>query len=120
MLRLPRGLFSAIAFVTLSVGSAAAASVTFLQTDAATLGNWKGVYGQDGNVIAQHSVLAPPYSSFNTAGAINLYLKDLWSTDARALLKQTYSYSATERIESFFHTPSSMDFLIGVWKKDSM
>jgi hypothetical protein len=113
MLRLMRNWCVCLAFAAIFAGAAGAASVTFLQADTATLGNWKGVYGQDGNVIAQHSVLAPPYSSFNTAGAINLYLKDLWSTDPRALLKQTYSYSATERIESFFHTPSSMDFLIG-------
>lgn len=90
-----------------------AASATYLATDTTTLGNWKGVYGQDGNVIAQHSVMVPGYASFNTAGAINLYLGNLWSTDPRALLKQTYSYSPTERIESWFHTPTSMDFQIG-------
>jgi hypothetical protein len=92
---------------------ASGASATYLGTDTTTLGNWKGVYGQDGNVIAQHSVLVPGYASFDTAGAINLYLGNLWSTDPRALLKQTYSYSATERIESWFHTPTSMDFRIG-------
>src|SRR4051794_32770030 len=82
---------------------ASGASATYLQTDTTTLGNWRGVYGQDGNVIAQHSILVPGYASFDTGGAINLYLSNLWSTDARALLKQTYSYSNTERIESFFH-----------------
>jgi hypothetical protein len=103
----------ALAVYLFSAPFAVGASATFLQTDTATLGNWKGVYGQDGNVIAQHSIMVPGYASFDTAGAINLYLRNLWSTDPRALLKQTYSYSATERIESFFHTPSSMDFRIG-------
>ena len=97
----------------LASAASGAASVTYIQTDTVTLGNWKGVYGQEGNVIAQHSVMLPPYSTFNTAGNINLYLLDLWATDPRALLKQYYSYSASERIESYFHTGTSMDFLIG-------
>jgi hypothetical protein len=93
-------------------GVAGAASATFLQNDTSTLGNWKGVYGQDGNVIAQHSVQVPSYSTFNTAGNVNLNVLDIWATDPRALLKQYYSYSSTERIESYFHTGDSMDFLI--------
>jgi hypothetical protein len=93
-------------------GVAGAASATYLQSDTSTQGNWKGVYGQDGNVIAQHSVLVPSYSSFNTAGNVNLNVLDIWATDPRALLKQTYAYSNTERIESYFHTPDSMDFPI--------
>jgi hypothetical protein len=91
---------------------ARAASVTFLQMDTTTLGSWKGVYGQDGNVIAQSSVVNAPYSDFGTAGGINLALLDGWSTDPRALLKQQPSYSPTERVESYFHTLSSMDFLV--------
>ena len=93
-------------------GIAGAASATFLQSDSTTLGNWKGVYGQDGNVIAQHSVLVPAYASFNTAGNVNLNVLDIWATDPRALLKQYPSYSSSERIESYFHTGDSMDFLI--------
>ena len=111
MLRL-RSLCFQLRFRRATPGAAGAASVTYLQTDTTTLGNWKGVYGQDGNVIAQHSIVSPPYSSFNTGGAINLYLLDLWATDPRALLKQYFSYSATERIESYFHTITSMDFLL--------
>src|SRR4051794_26181658 len=88
--------------------AANAATATYLQTDTTTLGNWKGVYGQDGNVIAQHSVMVPGYAAFNTGGNVNLNLKDLWSADPRALLKQYYSYSPAERIESCFHTPTWM------------
>ncbi len=97
--------------------SAGAATVAFLQTDSSAAGNWKGVYGQDGNVICQHSVLVPSYAVFDTAGSVNLYVKDIWASDPRALLKQYYSYSSSERIESYFHTVTSMDFLIG--SKDS-
>jgi Bacterial Ig domain len=92
--------------------TARAASVTFQQMDMTTLGLWKGVYGQDGNVIAQSSVVNPPYSDFGTGGGINLTLLDGWATDPRALLKQQPSYSPTERVESYFHTLSSMDFLV--------
>ena len=101
--------------VTVNVNNTAPVSanhITFVGADTTTLGNWKGVYGQDGNVMAQHSTLVPSYSSFNTGGAVNLYLLDLWATDPRALLKQYFSYSATERIESYWHTIISMDFLI--------
>jgi hypothetical protein len=103
----------ALALAVLIPPQAHAATATFLQSDTATLGNWKGTYGQDGNVIAQHSVAVPSYASFNTAGAINLNLLDLWASDPRALLKPNYSYSPTERVESYFHTLTSMDFQIG-------
>ena len=49
--------------VTVNNIAASGASVTFLGMDTTTLGNWKGVYGQDGNVIAQHSVVTPSYST---------------------------------------------------------
>src|SRR4051812_22323142 len=103
----------ALAVVALTQPHAHAATATLLQIDTVTLGNWKGTYGQDGNVIAQHSVTVPSYASFNTAGAVNLNLLDLWATDPRALLKPNYSYSPTERVESYFHTLTSMDFQVG-------
>ena len=53
MLHLARSFSLSFAFAALFAGTAGAASVTYLQTDTTTLGNWKGVYGQDGNVIAQ-------------------------------------------------------------------
>jgi hypothetical protein len=86
--------------------------VNFVRADSTTAGNWKGVYGQDGYVLAQNAVSVPAYSTFNTAGAVNLSLLDIWATDPRALLKPNYAYSPTERVESYFHTPTSMDFLV--------
>jgi hypothetical protein len=100
--------FRAAAQITAGASSVA----TFVQADTTTTGNWKGVYGAEGNIIAQSSVSVPSYATFNTAGAINLNLLDLWATDPRALLKQNYSYSPTERVESYFYTPSSMDLLV--------
>jgi hypothetical protein len=88
-----------------------AASANYLGIDTTTKGNWKGVYGQDGNVIAQHSVQAPTYSTFDTRN-VSLYLLDLWSTDPRSLLKFLYSYSASERIASFFHSASYLDIIV--------
>jgi hypothetical protein len=111
MMLWPIRLFAIVlAFGAAFCPAAGAASVTFLQMDTTTLGDWKGVYGQDGNIIAQSSVMAPSYSNFGTAGAISLNLLDGWATDPRALLKQQYSYSPTERVESYFHTLTSMDF----------
>jgi hypothetical protein len=103
-------IFSVSAAAQVTTGASAVA--TFIQADTTTAGNWKGVYGADGNIIAQSSVAVPSYATFNTAGAINLNLLDLWATDPRALLKQSYSYSPTERVESYFFTPSSLDLLI--------
>jgi Bacterial Ig domain len=109
MLRIRTLLPMCAAAITIYAGPGFASSATFLQMDTTTLGNWKGVYGQDGNMIAQHSVLVPSYSTFNPQG-VNLMLYDLWSTDPRALLKQYYSYSATERVASWFDAIDTMDF----------
>src|SRR5207302_7847947 len=49
--------------VTNGVLVGAGNSATFLRADTTTLGNWTGVYGRDGNVIAQHSVMVPPYAT---------------------------------------------------------
>jgi hypothetical protein len=102
--------------VTVNVSNTATATgnnATFVGTDNTTLGDWKGVYGQDGNVIAQSSVVVPSYASFDTGGDINLKLIDLWATDPTALLKYQPSYSPNERVKSEFYTPYAMTFKIG-------
>jgi len=84
-------------------------AVTFIGSDDTTKGNWKGVYGQDGNIIALHSTTPPSYSWYSLVN-VNQFLYDLWSTDPRALQKYTYSYSPTERIASHFYSRFYMDF----------
>ena len=86
-------------------------SVTFLGTDTSTKGNWKGVYGQDGNVIAQHSFAPPLYSIMNGVNTGILLVTDN-TDDVRAPLKFLYSYSPTERIMSLWYNRFSMDFQV--------
>lgn len=98
--------------ITVSVNNAApppsGTLVTFLGLDETTLGNWKGVYGQDGNIIALHSTAPPAYAWYALRG-VNQFLYNLWSTDPRALQKYTYSYSPTERIASHFYSRFYME-----------
>jgi hypothetical protein len=86
-------------------------TVTFLGADATTRGNWQGVYGQDGNIIAQDTMGPPAYTIFNPVN-VNLELYSLWSSDPRALLNPNSGYNTSERVMSWYHTGSSMDLQI--------
>src|SRR5262249_27727090 len=86
-------------------------AVTFLGLDTTTKGNWKGVYGQDGNFIAEHSYNAPVYSIFNPVNTGRLLI-DIWTTDVRAPLKYLYSFSPTERVMSNWYNRFYMDFQV--------
>jgi len=99
--------------VTVSNGVTPANSVMFAGIDTTTLGNWKGIYGQDGNYIVQHSVQYPSYASFTPAGA-NLYVRNPYSSDVRALQKVFYQFTAAEREESYMHAVEYMDFDLSV------
>src|SRR4051812_36880291 len=83
-------------------------SVTFLGMDVTTLGNWKGVYGQDGWVLSDYANNDPNYSIFNPVNN-NQRLLDIWSCsenhtcDPRQLLKQPYSYTPAERVFSYYY-----------------
>jgi hypothetical protein len=81
----------------------------FVGVDTTTKGNWKGVYGQDGNYIVQNSTYLPGYSTFAASNA-NSYVRNAFSDDPRALQKFTIMFRATERIESHFHAVQYMDF----------
>jgi hypothetical protein len=80
--------------------------------DVITAGNWKRVYGQDGNVIAQSSVKLPIYSTFDPRNSTNTSLRNLFSYDERALLKQFPNYTPYERVESEFSNMTVMEFLV--------
>jgi hypothetical protein len=89
--------------VTVSNSTPAGATVTFLGTDVNTKGNWKGVYGQDGNMIVQNSNMYPSYSGYahrNFGTTVVSY----YSSDARALQKQVFQFFPTERIAAYFYT----------------
>jgi hypothetical protein len=99
------------ATVNVTVNNTSGNLITFLGQDTTTLGNWKGVYGQDGNYLGGLNNEDPSYvSSFSLVGVAQDML-NLWEyTDQRALLKPQYSYSPTERVESIFYAGQSMSF----------
>lgn len=103
---------AAVSVVVSNAASPSGNGASFLGTDTATLGNWKGVYGQDGNVIAQHSVAVPSYSTFEPRN-VNLFVYNSFSTEARALDKAMYTYSSTERIATHYYSRFYLDFAIG-------
>jgi len=84
-------------------------SVTFVGVDLKTKGDWKGVYGQDGNFIAEHSYNAPSYSIFNPIDTNRLMITDN-TADNRAPLKYQFSYSPTERVMAHWYNRFFMDF----------
>jgi hypothetical protein len=96
--------------VNINVQNSAINAILFLNSDTTTLGSWKGVYGQDGNYIVQHSTAIPPYSNFNFSSA-NAQIVNATVTDPRALLK-VFFVNPTDRIESQFAASGSEDFYI--------
>jgi Chitobiase/beta-hexosaminidase C-terminal domain/Bacterial Ig domain len=104
-----------VAFASAATSLAQSPSVTFLGMDTTTLGNWRGVYGQDGFVLPDYSLNAPPYTGFGTI-EINQRLLDIWSCsanhtcDPRQPNKQPYSYTSAERVESYYYNRMYDDF----------
>ncbi len=64
-------------------GSGTPASAVFVTSDTGTQGNWKGVYGSDGDAIEGDSQSPPGYASFGVSGA-SAATWDAAPTDARA------------------------------------
>jgi len=78
----------------------------FLGLDTTTQGSWKGVYGQEGWIIANDSTSLPVYATLNITGA------STWSwlpstTNPIALFKGA---SSTERIASTYYSGSTFTF----------
>jgi hypothetical protein len=106
-----------LSFAAVATALGQTPSVTFLGTDVTTRGNWKGVYGQDGYVLADYSNAQPGYTTFNPVNN-NQRLLDIWSCsanhtcDPRQLLKQPYSYTPDERVFSYYYNRMWVDFQI--------
>ncbi|HEY3940629.1 MAG TPA: LamG-like jellyroll fold domain-containing protein [Bryobacteraceae bacterium] len=82
------------------------AAAGFHGFDTSTQGNWKGVYGTDGYIIANDSNAPPAYVTVNASGATS-YTWISSTTDPRALLKGA---STTDRIESTYYSASTFSF----------
>ena len=81
-------------------------TATFVKFDTAASGSWKGVYGQDGYIIANDSNAPPSYAAFAAFGA-NTYTWATSSSDLRALLKGA---SSIDRILSTYYSSSIYAF----------
>ncbi len=87
--------------------AAATSSANVMPPDTFTQGNWKGVYGADGYIIANDFSSAPAYLSVPPAGLFTGANSYTWvpsSPEPRALRKAT---SATDRIASTFYAGAS-------------
>ena len=87
-------------------GPGSATSAVFVKTDAATQGNWKGVYGADGCQVFGDTASLPSYASLSVGGQ-SAYTWAGSTSDPRALLKAN---SASDRIASCDYTGSSFSF----------
>jgi uncharacterized repeat protein (TIGR01451 family) len=75
-----------------------------------TQGSWKGIYGQDGYIIANDSNHAPAYASL-TFGATPAYTWAASTGDVRALVK---GGSTTDRIASTYYSSGGNSLTIDV------
>jgi len=91
---------TALASVTLQVNQPATA--TFQTLDTGTLGNWPGIYGQDGYIIANSPSSPPSYATVSFSGS-NTWTWVASTSQPSALLK---SPSTTDRIASTYYSGS--------------
>jgi PKD repeat protein len=87
--------------VTITNGAIA----TYVTTDAATQGNWKGVYGIDGSAIENDSTNYPAYATVTMTNAIAYSGWASSTSDVRAPLKYA---STTDRIASCWYSGSGV------------
>jgi hypothetical protein len=88
----------AVSFAVSNVSAGGSNAATFVKTDTSTKGNWKGVYGGAGEIIANDSTAPPAYAVVNVTGA-NLFTWT-FTSDPRALLTAA---STSNRIASVFY-----------------
>src|SRR5207244_2411163 len=89
------GLSTTSAPITLSVASAGGGgggsnAATFVATDTTTRGNWKGVYGAQGYMLAASGQSVPSYAVVQQSGVSNYTWADP-TADARGLTKTASS-----------------------------
>jgi hypothetical protein len=97
---------SANVTVTISNAVASSNTATFIKSDAATSGNWVGVYGADGYIIPNDASNPPAYATVSSTGA-SPYSWQPVSTDTRALYT---SPAANSRIGSTYYSFGSFTF----------
>jgi kumamolisin len=99
---------SGIFFGAATTPPATTASATYSGTDTATQGNWTGIYGADGNLIANDSTAPPAYATVSFSGGSSA----TWAgstSDVRAL---ETGYASSTRIASQYF--ASVSFTMNV------
>jgi RHS repeat-associated protein len=81
----------------------AANSATFVTTDTATQGNWKGVYGADGYNVVNDATNYPAYATVSVSGQ-GSYTWAATTSDVRGLRKAA---STTERLAACWYSPTN-------------
>jgi uncharacterized repeat protein (TIGR01451 family) len=94
-------------------------AVTFVGTDWQTEGDWNGVYGQDGNVIAQSSTAPPSYSGWNPMSTTNLGYYADFSTDPRGPVQPKYNFDSGSRLIAHFYNRYYMEFQVNTTDRQS-
>ena len=95
--------------VTTSGGGGGGTSATFVRTDTATQGNWRGVYGTEGYSLATDVKALPAYAQVTMTGNLGW----TWSpdtTDVRGLQRPT----GTKRFAATWYNQSSFVVDVGI------
>ncbi|PWT97847.1 MAG: hypothetical protein C5B51_30530 [Terriglobia bacterium] len=83
-------------------GGGATGMASFVKTDTATMGNWKGTYGTDGYNVLGDSAAYPAYASVTPAGQL-FWTWASSTNDVRALQKA----AASNRVAATWYSSSS-------------
>src|SRR6185312_2284949 len=103
------GLTSTPASTNVTVQAVPTNSARLVRTDSTTLGNWKGVYGTQGEYVAGDSYTAPSFASITSNGST--YVWSSSNTNVQNLLKNS---SSTSRIGSMLYAYGQLQVGVNV------
>src|SRR4029077_4211153 len=83
---------------------------TFVQVDATTQGNWPGIYGRDGYLVANDAASIPPFAQVTLAGQ-SAWTWAMPSSDVRALVRPG---NPTQRIASTFYASTTFSVDVNI------
>jgi lysophospholipase L1-like esterase len=106
------GTLSSTATIVLNVTSPASAGVsaTFVALDTSTQGSWSGVYGADGDIIANGENSVPAYASVAFAGDATF----TWAGATSDLRALQVTRGSTARLASCFYSTNSRSFTVSL------
>ena len=96
---------------TLAAGSSAGTTASFVKTDTATHGTWKGVYGAAGYNVIGNATSYPAYATIS-ATKNSSYTWASSTTNVRALQKA--SSKSTDRVAACWYTSTAMTIAVNL------